>query len=92
MDVKPARGRVKVDSERILAMPGWDFDVIDIDTYGMPWGHWIAAVRNAKAAVTVFLTVGNVTLNAATIYVEAKSEGIHSFLSTVQRVSFRLPP
>ncbi|HZU48538.1 MAG TPA: hypothetical protein VFA16_15010, partial [Mycobacterium sp.] len=39
VDVKPKRGRLSIDSVRILAQPGWPHDVLDIDTYGSPWRH-----------------------------------------------------
>lgn len=52
------RNSVRVDSARVLAMPGWKFDVIDIDTYGSPWEHWLAALPNIKRPTTVFLTRG----------------------------------
>ncbi len=58
VDQKPKKGRLEIDSSRILAQPGWDFDVIDIDTYGSPWKHWNSLLPHVKKAVTVFLTVG----------------------------------
>jgi hypothetical protein len=58
VDVKRKPGRLKLDSVRILAQPGWDFDVIDVDTYGAPWKHWMALLPNVPGPVTVFLTAG----------------------------------
>lgn len=67
VDVKPKRGRLAVKSERVLAQPGWRQDVIDVDTYGTPWTHWLAMLPNLKrgpflrddvSGVTVFLTLG----------------------------------
>lgn len=58
VDVKPAKGRIKIDSERILAQPGWGQDVVDLDAYGSPWAHWLALLSTCDHAVTVFLTVG----------------------------------
>lgn len=60
VDLKPKKGRLKVDSVRILDQPGWPQDVVDIDTYGSPWKHWTALLRHAPDAVTVFLTIGMV--------------------------------
>ncbi|MCC6360655.1 MAG: hypothetical protein IT450_18095 [Phycisphaerales bacterium] len=57
-DLKPRPGGVKVDSVRVLALPGWSFDVIDIDTYGSPWDHWYAALPRIKKPTTLFLTRG----------------------------------
>jgi len=58
IDVKPKAGRLKVDSARVLAQPGWAENVIDIDTYGSPWKHWAAMLPNIGIPTTVFLTVG----------------------------------
>jgi len=58
MDKKPKKGRVLVDSARILASGSWQADVIDIDPYGEPWAHWFALLRTGQAPLTVFLTVG----------------------------------
>ncbi len=57
-DVRPRAVGVKVDSARLLAIPGWRFDVVDIDTYGEPWRQWEALCRTARRPVTVFLTIG----------------------------------
>lgn len=59
-DLKPKKGRLRVASERVLAQPGWSADVIDIDTYGAPWKHWLALLPNVREPVTVFMTVGSV--------------------------------
>lgn len=58
VDVKPKKGRLKLDSARVLEGTGWRYDVVDVDTYGQPWRHWAAIVRNAAGTITVFLTVG----------------------------------
>src|SRR5262245_58061129 len=61
LDLKPNRGRLKLDSTRLLEQPGWEFDVIDVDTYGLPWTHYEGILRNlSQPAVTVFLTLGSV--------------------------------
>ena len=61
LDVKPKKGRVKLASERYLALSGWPQTVIDVDTYGSPWKHWHAMLPNIVRPVTVFLTLGLVT-------------------------------
>lgn len=61
IDVKPKPGRVRLDSARVLAQPGWPQNVIDIDTYGSPWKHWEAMLPNVVRPVTVFLTIGQLT-------------------------------
>ena len=58
LDVKSRKGRLKIDSARYLAAGGWKHDVIDVDTYGSPWGHWMEILRNGQGKVTVFLTYG----------------------------------
>lgn len=58
LDQKPKPGRLQVDSARVLALPGWRADVVDVDTYGSPWKHWLALVATLERPVTVFLTVG----------------------------------
>jgi hypothetical protein len=60
VDVKAKKGRLKIDSVRILQQPGWPQDVIDVDTYGSPWKHWAALLANLARPVTVFLTIGQV--------------------------------
>ena len=60
VDQKPKPGRMKIDSTRILEQPGWDFDVIDIDTHGHPWNQWLSLLPNISRPVTVFLTIGTI--------------------------------
>jgi hypothetical protein len=60
VDVKPKKGRVTVDSARVLALPGFRDNIVDVDTYGEPWKHWRALLPNIKQPTTVFLTVGGV--------------------------------
>jgi hypothetical protein len=55
VDVKPKKGRLKIDSIRVLQQ-GVSQDVIDIDTYGSPWKHWLALLPKVNKPVTVFLT------------------------------------
>lgn len=58
VDLKPKKGRLKIDSEKILNQPGWNFDVIDCDTYGSPWKHYGAIQTHATKPLTLFLTIG----------------------------------
>jgi hypothetical protein len=58
VDVKPKKGRLKLDSVRVLQQPGWTEDVVDVDTYGSPWRHWSALLPNVTKSTTVFLTIG----------------------------------
>lgn len=63
VDLKPQKGRLKIDSVRILQQ-GISENVIDVDTYGAPWKHWLAIVASVKQPTTVFLTIGKVILAA----------------------------
>ena len=58
VDVKARKGRLKLNSVRILEQAGWPQNVIDVDTYGSPWKHWEAIVANVIQPTTVFLTIG----------------------------------
>lgn len=58
LDLKPKKGRLKLDSVRVLAQSGWPQNVVDVDTYGSPWRHWEAMLPNVTRPVTVFLTIG----------------------------------
>lgn len=69
-DRERKRGRVTMDSARVLAAPALPFDIIDVDTYGSPWRHWITLLPNIVKPTTVFLTLGN-------------SDGLKSVDSTV---------
>jgi len=66
VDVKPKKGRLKLDSVRILQQRGWPQDVIDVDTYGSPWKHWFAIMQNIEKPLTVFLTVGSTAFSGST--------------------------
>jgi hypothetical protein len=63
VDLKPKKGRLKIDSARILEQEGWAADVVDLDAYGSPWTHWRNLVRTFRGErVTVFLTFGQVKM------------------------------
>jgi hypothetical protein len=81
VDLKPKKGRLKIDSTRVLAQPGWSMDVIDVDVYGSPWAHWEAVLRFAPPAVTVFLTIG-----------QHRSPGVSSPLSSAALAALGLAP
>lgn len=67
VDLKEKKGRLKIDSNRILAQPGWTFDCIDIDTYGSPWAHWESILQYSPHSITVFLTVGLVKVGGGRV-------------------------
>ncbi len=57
VDIKARKGRLKLDSVRILSQPGWPQNVIDVDTYGSPWKHFEALIPRISRPTTVFLTI-----------------------------------
>lgn len=59
VDLLEKKGRIKVDSARVLAQPGWRENVIDLDAYGSPWTHYSNMLRTADHSLTVFLTLGS---------------------------------
>lgn len=64
VDMKPKKGRLKIDSARILSQRGWMADVVDLDAYGSPWGHWMQLCETCETDnVTIFLTIGMVKQN-----------------------------
>ena len=101
VDVKRKKGRLAVESQRVLAIGGLGADVIDIDTYGSPWKHWLALLPNVDRPVSVFLTEGIVQINGVGGGVDGvvkKAMGlvfptlqvIPSFVSRLPRESFAL--
>ena len=58
IDVKRKKGRLKLDSVRVIQQPGWTEHIVDVDTYGSPWRHWTALLPNVRKPTTVFLTAG----------------------------------
>lgn len=78
-------GRLRIESERVLATPGWQFDVIDVDTYGSPWLHWEQIMKHGRAPVTVFLTIGSSMFGGSTDNAALRAVGLG-------RVVKRLPP
>lgn len=62
IDTKTRKGRMRLDSSRVVAQPGLPSNVIDVDVYGSPWRHWIGILTNLAHPTTVFLTIGRVTI------------------------------
>jgi len=80
VDLKSKKGRLTINSQRILHQAGWNFDVIDIDTYGSPWSHWSSLLHFGHQDVTVFLTIGLVKIMGGNLSKEAsKWLGFSSF-------------
>ena len=58
VDLRQKKGRLTLDSVDVLRRSGWTENVIDIDTYGSPWNHFVQVVHNAPHPVVIFLTIG----------------------------------
>lgn len=71
LDVKPKKGRLKIDSVRYLQAGKWCHNFIDIDTYGSPWKHWLAVLKERPENCTVCLTIGFVRMGGGRLCNEA---------------------
>jgi len=59
LDLKRRPGVLRMDSRRFLReAKEICYDVIDIDTYGLPWKHYQLLCEKVSHACIVFLTVG----------------------------------
>lgn len=76
MDAIAKPGRLKLQSERYLAQAGWPENVVDIDTYGVPWKHWIAMLPNVVRPTTVFLTIGRIAIAGGSILSRQEEDAI----------------
>jgi len=86
VDIKPKKGRLKIDSIRVLQQ-GVSQNVIDIDTYGSPWKHWMALLNKITKPLTVFLTIGNQNTTAMSPESHGGSEFVVFPPSTPQSLS-----
>lgn len=55
VDLKVRKGRVAMNSVEVLRRKLTD-NVIDVDTYGEPWEHWLTMLPNITQPTTIFLT------------------------------------
>lgn len=55
VDLKAQKGRVAMDSVDVLRRKIVD-NVIDVDTYGEPWQHWLTMLPNISQPTTIYLT------------------------------------
>lgn len=78
VDMKRISGQLQVDSVRLLSLKPLNYNVVDIDTYGSPWKHWLALLPNIILPTTVFLTIGST------------STGPGSTLSKIERMTLKL--
>jgi len=65
VDQKSKKGRMKIDSVRLLNQR-FTQNVIDVDTYGSPWKHWLAMLPNITQPTLVFLTFGRLNTTQMT--------------------------
>jgi hypothetical protein len=76
VDIKAKSGRIAIDSVKIVSQ-GVNANVIDVDTYGEPWTHWLELLPHVKEPTTVFLTCGKIKIagmsKRASTYVFGKS-------------------
>lgn len=74
-------GAIPADSLPLIPILGRDCDVIDIDTYGSPWEHWVSVLRDTPPRpLTVCLTFGASMLGALTVE-SLKAIGMHSAMA-----------
>jgi hypothetical protein len=67
VDLKASAGRVAMDSVSVLRRKLTD-NVIDVDTYGEPWEHWLTMLPNVTQPTSVFLTWSSMcSINMSTI-------------------------
>lgn len=76
LDVKPKKGRLKIDSVRVLAQPGWRADIVDVDTYGVPWKHWAEIIRHGPTPLTVFLTIGSLNVAGGSVLSHQEADAL----------------
>lgn len=55
VDLKVRKGRVSMNSVEVLRRKLTD-NVIDVDTYGEPWEHWLTMLPNISQPTSIFLT------------------------------------
>lgn len=59
LDIKRKKGRLKIDSFKVLQGQRWTHDVIDLDAYGSPWDHFGEVLKSDRhKLLVVFLTIG----------------------------------
>lgn len=92
VDMKRRSGRVTRDSVDILRA-GLDENVIDADTYGSPWAHWLALLKRVQQPTTVYLTIGlkSARSNRPLSIAEAEALGIgRLYAHTPHKLRLRL--
>ncbi len=88
VDLKPKKGRVVVDSARVLQC-GLTENVVDIDTYGSPWKHYFNFSKTIAKPVTVFLTWGIVRIGGGNLCKETmKANGWSKFTLKAPKALF----
>lgn len=62
IELRKIPGRLRMDSLEYISRPDWQHDVIDLDAYGSPWKHLLAALPRIQRPTSIFLTIGNAGL------------------------------
>jgi hypothetical protein len=83
VDRLPQRGRLKIDSSRLLLAQSLPYDVVDVDTYGSPWQHWKNLLPNIVKPTTVFLTLGQAGGITAVDSAVIKAVGLQKMSRTI---------
>lgn len=81
VDLKSKSGRISIDSVKVVKQ-GVKANVIDVDTYGEPWTHWMELLPHIKEPTTVFLTCGKISISTMS----------HRVINCVFGKSLRMPP
>lgn len=59
LELRKIRGRLRMDSLQYLQRRDWAHDFIDLDAYGSPWKHLLAALPHITRPTSIILTIGN---------------------------------
>lgn len=62
LELRKIPGRLRMDSLHYLSRRDWSHDLLDLDAYGSPWRHLLAALPNVTRPTSIFLTIGNAGL------------------------------
>lgn len=75
VDLKKKKGRLKVDSLRVVGKACKNANVIDLDAYGSPWSHYKEVLRHHTGPTTIFLTIGQVSMGISNELIEIAGLG-----------------
>lgn len=64
LELRKIPGRLHMDSLDYLRRRDWSHDILDLDAYGSPWKHLLAALPHISQPTSIFLTIGNAGLGS----------------------------